>query len=113
MSLPELLRKRAEKLLFDFCDQAAEDPQQPRHLRYRIDGKQINLYEVRRCAHNPQQHQQLPMAQIRYNSDLQQWTLHHQNGENWQLYLNINPSLELGKLLTAIKQDPMGYFWQA
>lgn len=112
MPLPELLKKRAEKLLFEFCRLAAEDPLRPRHLRYRIEGRQINLFEVRRCSHNPQQHQQLPMAQIRYIPDLNQWTLHHQNGENWQLYLNITPTLELGKLLIAIKQDPMGYFWQ-
>jgi len=111
MKLPELLRKRAEKLLFEFCNSAAEDLLRPRHLRYRIEGQQINLFEVRRCLHNPKQHQSLPMAQIRYSPDLNQWTLHHQNGENWQLYLNVPPTLELGKLLTAIKQDPMGYFW--
>ncbi len=112
MVLPELLKKRAEKLLFDFCQLAADDKVRPRHLRYRIEGRQINLFEVRRCQHNPQEHQQLPMAQIRYNQDLNQWTLHYQNGENWQFYLNVNPTLELGKLLTAIKQDPMGRFWQ-
>lgn len=111
MSLPELLRKRAEKLLFDFCNQAAEDPFRPRHLRYRIEGQQINLFEVRRCQNNPKEHQALPMAQIRYNPDLNQWTLHHLNDERWRLYLNITPSLDLSKLLTAIKQDPMGYFW--
>jgi hypothetical protein len=112
MSLPELLRKQAEKLLFNFCQAAADDPQRPRHLRYRIEGQQVNLFEVRRCLHDPQQHQQLPMAQIRYSPELNQWTLHHQHGDHWQLYLNINPSLDLSKLLTAIKQDPMGFFWQ-
>lgn len=112
MSLPELLKKRAEKLLFEFCRQTADDGLRPRHLRYKIEGRQINLFEVRRCQHNPQEHQQLPMAQIRYIPDLNQWTLHYQNGEHWQLYLNVNPTLELSKLLTAIKQDPMGYFWQ-
>lgn len=112
MSLPELLRKRAEKLLLEFCRQAADDELRPRHLRYRIEGRQINLFEVRRCRQQPHDHQQLPMAQIRYTPELNQWTLHHQNGEHWQLYLNVNPTLELGKLLAAIKQDPLGYFWQ-
>ncbi len=112
MSLPELLRKQAEKLLFTFCQQAADDEMRPRHLRYRIEGQQVNLFEVRRCLHDPQQHQQLPMAQIRYSPELNQWTLHHQKGEHWQLYLNINPTLDLSKLLSAIKQDPMGHFWQ-
>lgn len=111
MSLPELLKKQAEKLLFTFCRQAAEDPLRPRHLRYRIDGQKINLYEVRRSHSSPQEPQQLPMAQIRYNTDLNQWTLHHQNNDHWQLYLNISPNLDFNKMLLAIKQDPLGYFW--
>ena len=111
MQLPELLRKRAEKLLFDFCNQAADDPFRPRHVRYRIEGQQINLFEVRRYQHDPKQHESLPMAQIRYSPDLNQWTLHHLNDERWQLYLNVTPSLDMGKLLTTIKQDPLGYFW--
>lgn len=111
MQLPELLRKQAEKLLFQFCQHAADDPLRPRHLRYRIEGQQLNLFEVRRCQHNPQQHQSLPMAQIRYSPDLNQWTLHYLQDERWKLYLNITPSLDLSRLLTAIKQDPMGCFW--
>lgn len=111
MVLPELLQKQAEKLLFNFCSETADDVLSPRHLRYRIEGRQINLFEVRCCMHNPEQ-QQLPMAQLRYNPDLNQWTLHHQKGEHWQLYLNVNPTLDLSKLLNAIKQDPLGHFWQ-
>jgi len=111
MSLPELLRKRAEKLLFEFCRRAADDPHRPRHLRYRIDGEKINLFEIRRSRSNPEDQQHLPMAQIRYCLELNQWTLHHQNNERWQLYLNVTPTLELGKLLLAIQQDPLGYFW--
>ncbi|NOQ51083.1 MAG: DUF3024 domain-containing protein [Desulfuromonadaceae bacterium] len=112
MELPELLKKRAEKLLFTFCQQAADDEFRPRHIRYRIEGLHINLYEVRRSAQNPEQHKQLPMAKLRYSPELNQWTLHHQNGEHWQLYLNITPTLELSKLFSAIQQDPLGFFWQ-
>ncbi len=112
MDLPELLRKRASKLLDAFCARAADDPHRPRHLKYRIEGQQINLFEVRRSRREPTQHQQLPLAQLRYSPELNQWTLHHQNGEHWQLYLNVNPTLEMGKLLKAIEQDPMGHFWQ-
>ena len=110
-SLPELLQKRAERLLFNFCREASDDKHRPRHVRYRIDAQKINLYEVRRCVNNSHEHQQLPMAQIRYSPELNQWTLHHQNDQRWQLYLNVTPTLDLGKLLLAIKQDPMGYFW--
>lgn len=112
MELPELLRKQAEKLLFTFCQQAAEDVKLPRHVRYRVEGQQINLFEVRRNMHNPREHQQLPMAQIRYTPELNQWTLHYKQESHWQFYLNAAPTLDLSKLLLAIRQDPMGYFWQ-
>ena len=109
--LPELLQRQAVKLLDRFCAAAAKQQLQPRQLRYRIEGQQINLFEVRDQQQLPNQ-QQLPMAQLRYSPQLVQWTLHHQNGQHWQLYLNVNPSLQLGKLLTAIQQDPLVYFWQ-
>ncbi len=111
-TLPELLRKSAVRQLDEFCIRAANDPYRPRHLRYRVEGVQVFLVEVRRYRNEPDRHKELPMAKIRFSPELQQWTLHHQNGEHWQLYLNIQPSLDFGRLLTAIKQDPLGYFWQ-
>jgi len=110
MRLPELLQRQATKRLDNFCAQEAKRLLQPRQLSYRIEGQQVNLFEIRHCLHNLQR-QQIPIAQLRYSPQLNQWTLHHQNGEHWQLYLNVSPSLDLGKLLTAIQQDPMGYFW--
>ena len=112
MKLPELLERQAIKLLDRFCAEAADNPRQARQLHYRIEGQQIHLFELRGKWCQPEQQQTLPMAQLRYVSQLNQWTLHHQNGSHWQLYLNVNPSLELGKLLTAISLDPMGYFWK-
>lgn len=109
--LPELLQRQAAKRLDRFCAQEANHRLNPRQLSYRIEGLQVNLFEHRRCRQPRQQPQQIPIAQLRYSPQLNQWTLHHQNGEHWQLYLNINPSLDLGKLLNAIQQDPMGYFW--
>ena len=112
IKLPELLEKNAIRMLDEFCIRAANDQYRPRHLRYRIEGRQVYLYEIRRYQKDPQKHKEMPMAQIRFSPELNQWTLHHQNGEHWQLYLNVTPTLEFGKLLNAIKQDPMGYFWQ-
>ncbi len=109
--LPELLRKRAEKLLFGFCRDVADDQYQPRHVRYRIVDQQISLFEVRRYESNPQQHKEFPVAQIRFIPELNQWTLHHYADERWKLYLNVTPSLELGRLLSVIRQDPMRCFW--
>ncbi len=111
MKLPELLQRQAIKLLDRFCAEAATHRPHSRQLHYRIEGQQIQLFEVRSKFHQSSQPQSLPMAQLRYSPQLNQWTLHHQNGQHWQLYLNVNPSLDLGKLLTAIHQDPLGCFW--
>lgn len=110
--LPQLLVRQATKLLDEFCIRAANDKYQPRHLRYRFDGRQVYIYEIRRYRNEPDKHKELPMAKIRYTPELNQWSLHHQKGEYWQLYLNAPPTLEFGKLLEAVKQDPLGYFWQ-
>lgn len=110
--LPQLLERKAVKLLDEFCIRTANDKYQPRHLRYRIESRQVLIYEIRRLANDADQHRELPMAKIRYTPELNQWTLHHQKGEYWQIYLNIPPTLDFGKLLGTIREDPMGYFWQ-
>ncbi|HEY5674814.1 MAG TPA: DUF3024 domain-containing protein [Malonomonas sp.] len=112
MNLPQLLQRQAVKLLDRFCSDAAAHQLQPRQLRYQIEGRQIHLFEIRCPRHTSDQQQERPLAQLRYSPELNQWTLHHQNGRHWQLYLNINPSLDLGKLLVAIQQDPLSCFWQ-
>ncbi len=107
-----MLEKQAEKLLDEFCIKTANDKYQPRHVRYRIEARQIYIYEIRRRSDDPEQHRELPMAKIRYTPELKQWSLHHQKGDYWQIYLNTPPTLEFSRLLTTIQQDPMGYFWQ-
>lgn len=111
MKLPEFLRKQAEKQLFGFCRQVADDQHHPRHVRYRIVDQQINLVEVRRYENNPKEHKEFPVAQIRYIPELNQWTLHQYSDERWKLYLNVTPTLDLSKLLSVIRQDPMRCFW--
>jgi len=109
MALPELLRRQAVKRLDDLCALEAKHHLHPRKLAYQIEGQQVNLFEIRSCQQSQQQ--KIPIAQVRFSPQLNQWTLHHQNGEHWQLYLNANPTLDLGKLLSVIQQDPFGNFW--
>lgn len=111
-ALPDLLKKQAEKHFARLCAQAAADPQQPRHLQTRYADNRVTLIEIRACQHLPGQQLEQNIAQFRYNDLLNQWTLHSYDQDGrWQLYLNINPSLDLGKLLQAVKDDPMGFFW--
>jgi hypothetical protein len=110
-SLPEFLQKSAMRRLEDFCRSANQHPDKPRKLNYRIAGMQIYLFEVRKGNSKGETPRELPMAQLRFSLELNQWSLHHQNGSHWQLYLNAGPTLELDKLLTAISQDPYRFFW--
>lgn len=110
--IPQLLERNAVKILDEFCIRMANDKYQPRHLRYRVESRLIYLYEIRRLKKDPQQHRELPMAQLRYTPELKQWSLHHQKGDYWQLYLNTPPTLDFRKLIETIHRDPMGYFWQ-
>ena len=110
-ALPEFLHKSAARRLDEFCRNAGQRPDDPRRLNYRITGLQVYLFEVRKGPGKAATARELPMAQLRFNPELNQWSLHHQNGSHWQLYLNAGPTLELDKLLTAISQDPLRFFW--
>lgn len=109
--LPEFLHKSATRRLDEFCLSAAQQRENPRKLDYRITGLQVYLFEIRKSSSRTAAPRELPMAQLRFNPELNQWSLHHQNGSHWQLYLNVGPTLELDKLLTAISQDPLRFFW--
>ena len=110
--LPEFLHKSALRKLDEFCRNAVQNEVNPRHLNYRISGLQVYLFELRKGTNKAEGNRELPMAQLRFSPELNQWSLHHQNGSHWQLYLGIGPTLELDKLLTTINQDPLGFFWQ-
>lgn len=109
--LPEFLEKSAVRRMEEFCQRALQNPGRPRTLRFRISGLHIYLFEIRRYQNRTNEHRELPMAQLRFCPELNQWSLHHQNDDHWQLYLNVNPTLDFDKLLAAISQDSLGFFW--
>ena len=54
----------------------------------------------------------VPMARFRFNHELGQWTLHYLDAEQrWRFYLNVAPSLDLGRLLNHLEADPLNIFW--
>lgn len=110
--LPEFLEKSARRSLDLFCRQAHKNPEKPRKLHYDVAGLKILIFESRYYRDCSNEHKELPIAQLSYIPELNQWSLHYQNGEHWQLYLNITPTLNLDRLLIAIAQDPLGLFWQ-
>src|SRR6056297_1158193 len=73
--LPEFLHQSALRRLDDFCRSAGHHPTNPRRLDYRITGLQVHLFEVRRGTSKTSTTRELPMAQLRFSPELNQWSL--------------------------------------
>ena len=108
MSLPELVRKNAEKLCDELCQRLNSDPHNERLFGYRVEGPVFTLYA--RSGHC-QKLTTTPVARFRYSQGLGQWALQHlDDADNWRPYLNAGPSLNLGLLIVHVEQDPFGFF---
>jgi hypothetical protein len=114
MPLPQLLRKRAEKLLDAYCRSRVPSwLKDELRLDFTIVDVAATVFQQRRRCQGTCEWFRSPLAQFRYSAALQQWTLHHyEANQQWRLYLNANPSLDLGKLLQAVDDDPLGFFWR-
>lgn len=112
MALPELVRRTAEKVLSDYCRRkippcAMGDVR----LRFAWEEDGAVLYEDH-CTCRSEASVARPVARFRFSPDLAQWTLHYPGPDRrWLFYLNAGPSLDLGKLLRHLENDPLGIFW--
>lgn len=112
MPLPQLLKKQAEKLLAEYCRSRVPTwLKEELRLDFKIEDDSATIHQERRTCQGSCEWFRLPLAQFRYSKELNQWSLHHHDNGKWRLYLNINPSLDLSKLIKAVDDDPMGFFW--
>lgn len=111
--MPELIRKSAEKELSRYCeDKVPACFRSEVRVGFRIEGEQATLFEERVVLANPGRWAARPVAQFRFQSDLNQWTLHYPDARHsWRLYLNANPTLNLKQLIQAVDDDPFNSFW--
>lgn len=111
--LPELVKRLVEKALSRYCRaKVTACAEGLVRLGYEIQDDKVTLYEEKRDALESGHRIVRPVAQFRYNHDLHQWTLHyHDHGDRWRFYLNVGPSLDLGKLLKHLDEDPVHTFW--
>ena len=80
MSLPELLKKSAEKLLSTYCSEHNfHCTDVPSRLSYRIGDNRVTLLEELSGCPCLSSCNARPVAQFRYQPDLTQWTLHYYN----------------------------------
>ncbi|MEJ2199671.1 MAG: hypothetical protein P8X63_01445 [Desulfuromonadaceae bacterium] len=67
MSLPQLLKKSADKLLSAYCAEQNRHREKPRtRLSYRIASNRVTLLEERHCCSCPSACHTRPVAQFRY-----------------------------------------------
>jgi len=106
----DLVRKRAEKLLDEYC----------RSRVVRIEKPQVRLiweslpdgYQLVEQSFDGHVLRQQAIARFIYQPELRQWSLHQRQEERWQFCSNISPNLNLQKLIDFVDADPFGPFWR-
>lgn len=105
--IPELIKRRAEGQLEAFCRQHRDRLTCP-HVDLLVTwNKEAAVLEARDGCNPPQ-----PIARLSYSADLCQWSLFAPHEEPaWRLCMEVQPSLNLERLLAYLEKDPLNLFW--
>ncbi|MFA5354048.1 MAG: DUF3024 domain-containing protein [Thermodesulfovibrionales bacterium] len=113
MPLPELTKRRVEKILSAYCRTKV-----PLHLRsevrlgYRFRGNSVTLYEERPAFGPGEAWVDIVIAQFRFDPATMEWTLYcADRNSRWQPYMNAGLNRSFDALLDEVDQDPTGVFW--
>ncbi|OCL28502.1 hypothetical protein U472_01035 [Orenia metallireducens] len=112
MGLNELIRRRVEKLLGDYCENRI-----PIHVRtklklgYGIRGNSVTLFEERK-SYQGDEWIKNKIAQFRYNQDDNKWALYWwRHTGRWYRYEDVKPNSNFEVLLEEVEKDPLCIFW--
>lgn len=111
--LPEFVERQVRTKIGAYCEgRVPADAQHQVRMSYDIRGSAVTLVEQRPAFQDPSQWVDLPIAQLRYDPDVQQWTLYcaDRNGR-WHCYEPLDPQKNLEALLREIDEDPTHIFW--
>ncbi len=105
--LPELIERRVEGQLDEFCARHSGRLACPQvDLHYVWEGAVATLL-FRDGCNAPQ-----PVARFRYSTDLGQWALFSPElSGGWRLCLEVPPTLNFERLLFYLNEDPLNLFW--
>ncbi len=111
MAMPELIRRSGEKILSDYCREKTFSSIDRRiQLDFVLDTHGAILF-VQTSPLFIECWKSTSVARFRFVPELNQWTLHYPDGQgNWCFYLNAAPSLDLGKLLRHLDENPFAAF---
>lgn len=99
--IPDLVRRRAAGCLDRFC----------RESRWQEGGEGNRLTWEWEDAGAVLLRPDRPIARLTYQEELLQWTLEQRREDGWRLCLNIQPTLDLERLLMFLEADPFRQFW--
>lgn len=115
MAIPELTKKKAEKVVSEFCDKRI--PAHIRHqlrLSYETRGNSFTIFENRPPWHKDmgEEWTSSKVAQFRYIEGQGMWTLcwADRNGK-WLLFEGTKPTSHIEELLNIVDEDSYGCFW--
>lgn len=113
MSLNELQKKKVSNILDKFCkNRIPERARDQIKLDYNIRGDHVTLFEKRRYYKDPKQWTEKKIAQFRYNSENNNWTLYWwRHTGRWYKYEEVQPSNNLQRLVNEVDEDPTAIFW--
>jgi hypothetical protein len=113
MAIPELIRRRAEQLLQQLIDRRV-----PTHVRNEIRmsvetrGNNVTLFEHRPVWRMPDQWTNGKVAQFRYDSDANRWTLYWSDRHGrWLRNEPKRQADDIATLIHEVDKDPAGAFW--
>ena len=111
--LPELLQRQVAKKVAEYCE--GRIPAHVRHqirMSYRISGHSVTLFEERQSFLDPTQWVDNSIAQLRYETGAQRWTLFWSDADGrWCVYERLPSNKSLDALLREIDEDAECFFW--
>ena len=113
MAIPELTRRRAEKLLQQLIERRIP-PRVRDQIRMSVEvrGNNVTLFEHRPVWRMPDEWTNGKTAQFRYNPATDRWTLYWSNRHGrWLLYEDTRPVADIAPLIREVDEDPVGAFW--
>ena len=112
MPLPTSLRKSIDQKLNDFCKKRVpENLHDKIKLSYKIRGNNVTIIESRPYFKDPSKWSHMNIAQLRFNSESEDWTLYFSDrNDRWHIYYDLDPSKNIEDLLKEIDEDPTYIF---
>lgn len=113
MAIPELTRRRAEKLLQQLIEQRIS-PRVRDQIRISVvtRGNNVTLFEHRPLWRMPDKWTDGKVTQFRYDPASGRWTLYWSDRHGrWLRYPSKRPTINIAALIREVDEDPSGAFW--